>query len=115
MPSVINTNIPSLNTQRNLNASQTSLNTTIQRLSSGLRVNSARANLGAIQSRFESAVSNIQIQAENTTSARSRIMDTDFAVETSNLTRSQILQQAGNAMLSQANQLPQQVLALLRG
>ncbi|WP_427911978.1 flagellin [Ramlibacter sp. MMS24-I3-19] len=78
------------------------------------QVNGARAKLGALQSRFENAVSNIQIQSENTTAARSRIMDTDFASETANLTRSQILQQAGNAMLSQANQLPQQVLSLLR-
>jgi flagellin len=79
------------------------------------QVNGARAQLGAIQSRFESAVSNIQIQSENTASAKSRITDTDFAAETANMTRSQILQQAGNAMLSQANQLPQQVLSLLRG
>ena len=87
----------------------------IKQIDSALdQVNSARANLGAIQSRFESAVSNIQIQAENTTAARSRIMDTDFAAETANLTRAQILQQAGNAMLSQANQLPQSVLSLLR-
>jgi flagellin len=78
------------------------------------QINSARAKLGAIQSRFENAVSNIQIASENTTAARSRIMDTDFAAETANMTRSQILQQAGNAMLSQANQLPQQVLSLLR-
>ncbi|MBE7939205.1 MULTISPECIES: flagellin [Ramlibacter] len=77
-------------------------------------INGARANLGALQSRFESAVSNIQIASENTTAARSRIMDTDYAAETANLSRSQILQQAGNAMLAQANQLPQQVLALLR-
>ena len=67
-----------------------------------------------MQSRFENAVSNIQIQSENLSSARSRIVDTDFASETANLTRSQILQQAGNAMLSQANQLPQSVLSLLR-
>ena len=79
------------------------------------QVNSARANLGALQSRFESAVSNIQIASENATSARSRITDTDYAAETANLTRAQILQQAGTAMLSQANQLPQQVLTLLRG
>jgi len=78
------------------------------------QVNSARAGLGALQSRFENAVSNIQIQSENTTAARSRITDTDFAAETAALTRAQILQQAGNAMLSQANQLPQQVLSLLR-
>jgi flagellin len=79
------------------------------------QVNGARAQLGAIQSRFESAVANIQIAAENTTAAKSRIMDTDFAAETANLARAQILQQAGNAMLSQANQLPQQVLQLLKG
>ncbi|MFD0669584.1 flagellin N-terminal helical domain-containing protein [Ramlibacter sp. MAHUQ-53] len=79
------------------------------------QINGARANLGAVQSRFESAVANIQIAAENVTAARSRIMDTDFAAETANLTRAQILQQAGNAMLSQANQLPQQVLSLLKG
>jgi flagellin len=78
------------------------------------QINGARAKLGAIQSRFENAVTNIQIAAENTTAARSRIMDTDFAAETANMTRAQILQQAGNAMLSQANQLPQQVLSLLR-
>lgn len=78
------------------------------------QINTARANLGALQSRFENAVSNIQITAENTTAAKSRIMDTDFAAETANMTRSQILQQAGTAMLSQANQLPQQVLSLLR-
>jgi flagellin len=77
-------------------------------------INSARAQLGAVQSRFESAVSNIQIQSENITAARSRIMDTDFAAETAAMTRAQILQQAGNAMLSQANQLPQSVLSLLR-
>ena len=78
------------------------------------QISEARAQLGALQSRFENAVSNIQISAENATSARSRIMDTDFAAETANMTRAQILQQAGNAMLSQANQLPQQVLSLLR-
>ena len=79
------------------------------------QINGARASLGAVQSRFESAVANIQIAAENTTAARSRIMDTDFAAETANMTRAQILQQAGTAMLSQANQLPQQVLSLLKG
>ena len=78
------------------------------------QVNGSRAQLGAVQSRFENAVANIQISSESTSAARSRIMDTDFAAETANLTRSQILQQAGNAMLSQANQLPQQVLSLLR-
>jgi flagellin len=79
------------------------------------QVNEARATLGAVQSRFETAVSNIQIQAENTAAARGRIMDADFAAETANLSRAQILQQAGTAMVAQANALPQQVLQLLQG
>ncbi len=87
----------------------------IQQADAALKqVSGARATLGALQSRFENAVSSIQIASENTSAARSRIMDTDFAAETAAMTRSQILQQAGNAMLSQANQLPQQVLSLLR-
>ena len=73
-----------------------------------------RATYGAAISRFEFAVSNLQITGENQAAARGRIMDTDFAMETANLSRSQILQQAGTAMVSQANQLPQQVLSLLR-
>ncbi|CAM3564725.1 flagellin [Paracidovorax anthurii] len=79
------------------------------------QVNSARADLGALQSRFESAIANIDIQAENMSAARGRIMDADFAKETANLSRTQILQQAGTAMVAQANQLPQQVLKLLQG
>jgi len=78
------------------------------------KVNSERAMYGASQSRFDSVVSNLQVSIENQTSARSRIMDADFAIETANLSRAQILQQAGNAMIAQANQLPQQVLSLLR-
>ena len=78
------------------------------------QINSARATLGAVQSRFENAVSNIMIQSENTAAARGRIMDADFAAETANLSRAQILQQAGTAMVAQANQLPQQVLQLLQ-
>jgi len=78
------------------------------------QVNSARATLGAVQSRFENAVSNIAIQSENTAAARGRIVDADFAAETASLSKSQILQQAGTAMVAQANQLPQQVLSLLR-
>ena len=68
-----------------------------------------------MQSRFENAVANIQIQSENLSAARGRIMDADFAMETANLSRAQILQQAGTAMVAQANQLPQQVLQLLKG
>ena len=77
-------------------------------------VNDKRAVLGASQSRFDSVITNLQIGVENQTAARSRIMDTDFAAETASLSRAQILQQAGNAMVAQANQLPQQVLTLLR-
>lgn len=77
-------------------------------------VNSERANYGAAQNRFESVISNLQISAENVTAARSRIMDADFAKETAELTRTQILTQAGTAMLAQANQAPQNVLSLLR-
>jgi flagellin len=78
-------------------------------------VNSQRATMGASQSRFDSVISNLQVSVENQTAARSRIMDADFASETANLSRSQILQQAGNAMVAQANALPQQVLKLLQG
>ena len=78
------------------------------------QVSSARASLGALQSRFESAVSNISIQVENLAAARGRIVDADFAVETANLSRNQILQQAGTAMVAQANKLPQGVLSLLQ-
>jgi flagellin len=77
-------------------------------------VNTQRANLGAVQNRFTSTISNLGSSSDNLTSARSRIQDADFAQETAKLTRNQILQQAGVAMLGQANQLPQQVLSLLR-
>jgi flagellin len=77
--------------------------------------NTNRATLGAIQNRFESVVSNLQVSTENQSAAKSRIMDTDFAAETANLSRGQILQQAGTAMLAQANSSPNGVLALLRG
>jgi flagellin len=78
-------------------------------------VNGERATLGASQSRFEAVISNLMTASENQSAARSRIMDADFAAETANLSRAQILQQAGNAMVAQANQLPQQVLRLLQG
>jgi len=78
-------------------------------------VNSERATYGAVQNRFEAVIANLQIGAENQAAARSRIMDADFAKETAALTRAQILQQAGTAMLAQANQAPQNVLSLLRG
>jgi flagellin len=78
-------------------------------------INNSRASLGAIQNRFASTISNLQSTSENLSAARSRIQDTDFASETANLTRGQILQQAGTAILAQANSLPNGVLALLRG
>lgn len=77
-------------------------------------VNSSRASLGAYQNRFASVVSSLQTTSENLTASRSRIQDTDFAAETASLSRAQILQQAGTAMLAQANQLPNQVMTLLR-
>ena len=87
-----------------LTATDTDLNT----------LNSARADAGALQSRFEAVVGQLQVYAENTSAARGRIMDADFAQETAALSRAQILQQAGSAMVAQANQLPNQVMALLR-
>ena len=78
-------------------------------------INSSRASLGAIQNRFVSTISNLNTTSENLSAARSRILDTDFAAETANMTRAQILQQAGTAMLAQANALPNGVLSLLKG
>lgn len=77
-------------------------------------VNSARADMGAVQNRFTSTISNLSTTSENISAARGRIQDADFAAETANLSRTQILQQAGTAMLAQANALPQQVLKLLQ-
>ena len=77
-------------------------------------VNSNRASLGAIQNRFSSTIENLQTSSENLSASRSRIQDADFAAETANLSRAQVLQQAGTAMIAQANQLPSQVLSLLR-
>ena len=78
------------------------------------QVNASRADLGALQTRFEKSIENIDIQNENISAARGRIVDADFATETANLSRAQILQQAGTAMVAQANQLPQGVLSLLQ-
>ncbi len=77
-------------------------------------ITTSRANYGAAISRFGLAIQNLQSTGENQAAARGRIMDADFATETSNLSRAQILQQAGSAMVAQANQLPNQVMALLR-
>jgi len=98
------------------NASTTGdLATVIDNIDAAIKtVSGERSKLGASQNRFDAIISNLQISVENQTAARSRIMDADFASETANLSRAQILQQAGNAMIAQANQAPQQVLALLR-
>ncbi|HJV60209.1 MAG TPA: flagellin [Albitalea sp.] len=79
------------------------------------QVNSGRADLGAVQNRFMSTITSLQTTSENLTASRSRIQDADFAAETANLSRAQVLQQAATAMVAQANQLPQQVLQLLKG
>jgi len=96
-------------------ASASDIRTVIDNIDTALdTVNSERATLGASQSRFDAVISNLQIAIESQSAAKSRIVDTDFAAETANLSRASILQQAGNAMVAQANQLPQQVLQLLR-
>ncbi|MFX1677807.1 flagellin [Mitsuaria sp. CC2] len=92
-----------------------SLKTVIDNIDAAITtVSGQRAILGASQNRFDAIISNLSVSVENQTAARSRIMDADFAAETANLSRAQILQQAGNTMVAQANQLPQQVLSLLR-
>jgi len=96
-------------------ADDTAIGTVIDDIDTAIdTVNDKRAEFGASQSRFDAVISNLQQAVENQSAARSRIMDADFAAETANLSRAQILQQAGNAMVAQANQLPQQVLSLLR-
>ena len=77
-------------------------------------INAERAKYGAVQNRFEAVISTLQVATENQAASRGRIMDADFATETASLSRSQILQQAGTAMVAQANQLPQMVLSLIR-
>ena len=97
-------------------ADVTALKTVIDNIDGALdKINAERAVYGATRSRFEAVISNLQTSVENQAAARGRIMDADYAQETSNLSRAQILQQAGNAMVAQANQLPQQVLKLLQG
>ena len=93
----------------------TAANDAINRIDSALTaVSSLRSTFGAVQNRFESTIANLQTTSENLSASRSRIQDADFASETAALTRNQILQQAGTAMLAQANALPQQVLSLLK-
>jgi flagellin len=91
------------------------IDTVINNIDTALdEVNDTRATYGATQSRFDSIIADLQTGVENQSAARSRIMDADFAAETANLSRAQVLQQAGTAMIAQANQLPQQVLKLLQ-
>ncbi len=91
-------------------------NDTLKRVDAALTsISTLRGTFGAIQNRFESTIANLQTTSESLAAARSRIMDADFASETASLTRGQILQQAGTAMLAQANSLPNNVLSLLRG
>jgi flagellin-like hook-associated protein FlgL len=79
------------------------------------QVTADRAQLGAVQNRLDSTISNLSTTVENANAARSRILDADFAMETASLSRNQVLQQAGTSILAQANQQPQQVLSLLQG
>ena len=96
-------------------ATVTNIDDAIQVIDKALdRVSEQRATYGAAQNRFNTVIESLQINIENASSSRGRIMDADFAVETANFSKSQILLQAGNAMLAQANQAPQQVLSLLR-
>jgi flagellin len=96
-------------------ANSTTIGTVIDNIDAAINtVNTQRATMGASQSRFTAVINSLQVSVENQSAARSRIMDADFASETANMSRANILQQAGNAMIAQANQLPQQVLTLLR-
>jgi flagellin len=97
------------------NASVGAIGTVIDNIDKALDdVNDTRATFGATESRFDAIISNLQQSVENQSAARSRIMDADFAAETASMSRAQVLQQAGTAMVAQANQLPQQVLKLLQ-
>ncbi|MCP4992930.1 MAG: flagellin [Gammaproteobacteria bacterium] len=110
------TNVTTTNSVSNLDiSSQSGANSAITNVDRALdTVNSLRSTFGATQTRFESAIANLSVTSENLSAARSRIRDADFAMETAEMTRSQILQQAGVAMVSQANSLPQSVLSLLQ-
>jgi flagellin len=109
----INVDSTTLSTQNVLTAA--AANSTMQRIDAALSsVSTLRSSLGSIQSRFESTITSLQAATENLSASRSRILDTDFAAETANLTKAQILQQAGTAILAQANASPQLVLSLLK-
>jgi flagellin len=117
-----NTVLASANESASLNSvadvdisTQTGSNSALSVIDNALAfISSTRADLGAVQNRFESTISNLSSVSENVSAARSRILDADFAQETANLTRAQILQQAGTSILAQANTLPQSVLSLLQ-
>ena len=97
-------------------ATSGAIGTVIDNIDAALdNINDTRATFGATQSRFDAIITNLQVGVENQSAARSRIMDADFAAETANMSRAQVLQQAGTAMVAQANQLPNQVLKLLQG
>jgi flagellin len=96
-------------------ATGSTIDTVIDNIDTAINtVSSQRATLGAAQNRMDQVISNLQISVENQSAAKSRITDADFAQETANMSRANILQQAGNAMIAQANQVPSQVLSLLR-
>jgi flagellin len=109
------TNVTSSTAVIDSSADSSALGTVIDNIDKAINdVNDTRATFGATQSRFDSIISNLQSGVENQSAARSRIMDADFASETANMSRANVLQQAGTAMIAQANQQPQQVLSLLR-
>jgi len=109
------TTITNVTSGATIDATQGAIDTVINNIDTALNtVNDTRATLGATQSRFDAIISNLQTSVVNQSSAQSRIMDADYAAETANMSRAQILQQAGTAMVAQANQLPQQVLKLLQ-
>ncbi|WP_277600035.1 flagellin, partial [Salmonella enterica] len=96
-------------------AAATTTENPLQKIDAALaQVDTLRSDLGAVQNRFNSAITNLGNTVNNLTSARSRIEDSDYATEVSNMSRAQILQQAGTSVLAQANQVPQNVLSLLR-
>jgi flagellin len=102
-------------TSTTLGATSTTANAELAKLDVDIdKVTAARSTWGATQNRFDSVIANLRVGAENTAAARGRIMDADYAQETASLSRAQVLQQAGTAMVAQANQAPQGVLALLR-
>jgi len=109
------TNVTGTSASIDSTATSGAINTVIDNLDSAINsVNDTRATFGATQSRFDSIISNLQSGVENQSAARSRIVDADFASETANMSRANVLQQAGTAMIAQANQQPSQVLSLLR-